>query len=44
MLDGGDYGPHYWKRAGNILLVERLRPNTHRFLAVGFEEEVLGNT
>jgi hypothetical protein len=41
---GPDYGPHLWERAGNILLVERLRSNTHRVLAVGFDEEVLGNT
>ncbi len=39
---GPDYGPHLWKRAGNILLVERLRSNTHRVLAVGFDQEVLG--
>jgi hypothetical protein len=41
---GPNYGPHLWERAGNILLVERLRSNTHRVLAVGFENEVLGNT
>jgi len=41
---GPDYGPHLWERAGNILLVERLRSNTHRVIAVGFEKEVLGNT
>ncbi|MGH6851033.1 MAG: N-6 DNA methylase [Methylocella sp.] len=39
-----DYGPHLWERAGRILLVERLRSNTHRVLAVGFGTEVLGNT
>jgi len=33
-----------WSKAGRILLVERLRSNTHRVLAVGFEKEVLGNT
>jgi hypothetical protein len=33
-----------WSKAGRILLVERLRSNTHRTLAVGFEKEVLGNT
>jgi len=33
-----------WSKAGSILLVERLRSNTHRVLAVGFESEVLGNT
>jgi hypothetical protein len=33
-----------WSKAGRILLVERLRSNTHRMLAVGFEKEVLGNT
>ena len=41
---GPNYGAHLWERAGNILLVERLRSNTHRVLAVGFEKEVLGNT
>ena len=41
---GPDYGPHLWERAGNILLVERLRTNTHRVIAIGFEKEVLGNT
>jgi hypothetical protein len=33
-----------WSKAGRILLVERLRTNTHRVIAVGFEKEVLGNT
>ncbi|MCM2481829.1 N-6 DNA methylase [Burkholderia glumae] len=33
-----------WAGAGRILLVERVRTNTHRVLAVGFEKEVLGNT
>jgi hypothetical protein len=41
---GPNYGPHLWERAGNILLVERLRSNTHRVIAIGFEKEVLGNT
>lgn len=41
---GPNYGAHLWERAGNILLVERLRSNTHRVIAVGFEKEVLGNT
>ncbi len=41
---GPNYGTHLWERAGNILLVERLRSNTHRVLAVGFENDVLGNT
>ncbi len=41
---GPGYGPHLWKRAGNILVVERLRTNTHRVIAVGLEKEVLGNT
>jgi hypothetical protein len=30
--------------AGRILLVERARTTTHRVLAVGFDENVLGNT
>lgn len=30
--------------AGRILLAERLRTTTHRVLAVGFDEPVLGNT
>jgi hypothetical protein len=33
-----------WARSGRILLVERLWPITHRVLAVGFDEPVLGNT
>ena len=33
-----------WSKAGRILLVERLRTNTHRVIAVGFERDVLGNT
>lgn len=41
---GPGYGPHLWNRAGRILLAERLRSNTHRVLAVGFDTEVLGNT
>ncbi len=41
---GPEYGPHLWKRAGSILLAERLWSITHRVLAVGFENEVLGNT
>jgi hypothetical protein len=41
---GPNYGAHLWERAGDILLAERLRSNTHRVLAIGFEKEVLGNT
>jgi hypothetical protein len=41
---GPNYGAHLWERAGNILLVERLWPITHRVLAVGFDCKVLGNT
>ncbi len=41
---GPNYGAHLWERAGNILLVERLRSNTHCVIAVRFESEVLGNT
>lgn len=41
---GPNYGPHLWERAGNILLAERLRSNTQRVIAVGFERQVLGNT
>jgi len=33
-----------WSKAGQILLVERLWPITHRVLAVGFDKAVLGNT
>lgn len=33
-----------WRKAGRILLAERLRTNTHRVLGIGFEEDVLGNT
>jgi hypothetical protein len=40
---GPKYGAHLWERAGRILLVERIRLNTHRLLAIRFEKEVLGN-
>ena len=38
-----NYGPHLWERAGRILLVERLRLNTHRVIATLLDEEALGN-
>jgi hypothetical protein len=42
---GSDYGPRrLWPRSGRILLVERIRTTTHRVLATGFDEAVLGNT
>jgi hypothetical protein len=41
---GPDYGVHLWERAGNILLAEGLRFNTHSVIGVGFDTEVLGNT
>jgi hypothetical protein len=33
-----------WGKSGSILLVSRLRTNTHRVIATGFETRVLGNT
>ena len=33
-----------WAKAGKILLVSRLRTNTHKVLATGFGQRVLGNT
>jgi hypothetical protein len=33
-----------WAKSGNILLVSRLRTNTHRVIATGFDKAVLGNT
>lgn len=33
-----------WGKAGRILLVSRLRTNTHKVIATGFESKVLGNT
>ena len=33
-----------WSKAGRILLVERLRTNTHKVIAVGVSKNVLGNT
>lgn len=33
-----------WAKSGRILLVSRLRTNTHRVLATSFSEKVLGNT
>jgi hypothetical protein len=41
---GPDYGPHLWERSGRILLVERVRTNTHRVLGIGFDHNILGNT
>ena len=33
-----------WGKAGKVLLVSRLRTNTHKVLATGFDQKVLGNT
>ena len=33
-----------WGKAGKLLLVSRLRTNTHKVLATGFDKKVLGNT
>ena len=33
-----------WGKTGKVLLVSRLRTNTHKVLATGFDEKVLGNT
>lgn len=33
-----------WAKSGRILLVSRLRTNTHRVIATGFNKPVLGNT
>lgn len=33
-----------WAKAGRILLVSRLRSNTHRVLSIGLTERTLGNT
>jgi hypothetical protein len=33
-----------WSKAGKILLVSRLRTNTHRLIATGFSKPILGNT
>ena len=33
-----------WQQAGPLLLAERIRFNTHRCIALGFEQAVLGNT
>jgi type I restriction-modification system DNA methylase subunit len=33
-----------WSKAGTLLLVSRLRTNTHRVIATGFNTKVLGNT
>jgi hypothetical protein len=42
---GADYGERrLWPRSGRILLVERVRTTTHRVLAIGFDQAVLGNT
>jgi hypothetical protein len=42
---GADYGlRQLWPRAGQILLVERLWPITHRVMAIRFDQHMLGNT
>jgi hypothetical protein len=41
---GPNYGPHLFERAGRIQLVERLRSNTHRVIAIGLGTKALGNT
>lgn len=42
---GAGYGERrLWPRAGRVLLVERLWPITHKVIAIGFDEPVLGNT
>ncbi len=33
-----------WSKAGKILLVSRLRSNTHKVIATGFQSNALGNT
>lgn len=33
-----------WAKAGDILLVERLRTNTHRLMAIGLDKPALGGT
>lgn len=38
------YGAHLWERAGNILIVERLRSNTHRVVGFRFDNPILVNT
>ncbi|MDI9349065.1 MAG: N-6 DNA methylase [Candidatus Symbiobacter sp.] len=40
---GPDYGAHLWKRAGNILLAERMRTNTQKIIAARFSGDLLGN-
>lgn len=37
-------GDQVWSKAGKVLLVSRLRTNTHRVVATHFDEKVLGNT
>ncbi|MGE0082891.1 MAG: N-6 DNA methylase [Desulfococcaceae bacterium] len=42
---GADYGSRrLWPRAGRILLIERARTTTHRVIAIGFDEPVLGTS
>lgn len=43
-VDYARYPYHLWGMAADILLAERLWPITHRVLAVGFGQPVLGNT
>lgn len=42
--DYADYPYHLWSMAADLLLVERVRTNTHRLLAAGLDRPVLGNT
>ena len=37
-------GDQVWSKAGKVLLVSRLRTNTHRVVATHFDQNVLGNT
>lgn len=41
---GENYGAHLWKRAGQLLVVERLRINTHKLAAIKLSKPVLCNT
>lgn len=42
--DYADYPFHLWKMPGDIQLIQRVRLNTHRLVAIGLATPALGNT
>lgn len=42
--DYANYPHKLWHQAATVLLVNRLRTNTHRLIAIGLDKEAFGNT